>query len=424
MLTSASQTKKSAYPVYLLLTGLTALSFTLVFTVNMIYQVTVVELNPLQLVLVGTLLEGTVFVFEVPTGIVADVYSRRLSIIIGVCLTGIAFVVEGSIPAFAAVLIAQVLWGIGYTFTSGATEAWIADEVGDERAGDVFMRGSQIGMIAGLVGIPISTGLGYVHIQLPIILGGVSFLLLGIVLRWIMPETGFMPTPPDERESWRTMVQTFRAGLRLIRGRTILLIFVGITLFYGLSSEGFDRLWTAHILEDFTFPDVIDLKPVVWFGLIGVVKSVLALGVTEIVRRRLQAGQFSGMARLLLVANALLILAIWMFGLTGSFWIALIAYLTVRVLQGVSGPVFTAWINPHIDSKVRATVYSMAGQVDAIGQVAGGPGVGYIGSAWSIRAALVAGGILLSPVLWLFGYAVRHEATITPGVPAVEPAGD
>ena len=172
--------QKTAFPVYLFLTGISALSFTLVFTVNMLYQVTVVELNPLQLVLVGTVLEGTVFLFEIPTGIVADVYSRRLSILIGVFLTGIAFIIEGTIPRFAAVLTTQVLWGIGYTFTSGATQAWIADEVGDERAGNAFMRGSQVGMIAGLVGIPISVGLGSIHIQLPIVLGGLCFLVMAV----------------------------------------------------------------------------------------------------------------------------------------------------------------------------------------------------------------------------------------------------
>jgi DHA3 family tetracycline resistance protein-like MFS transporter len=236
-----------------------------------------------------------------------------------------------------------------------------------------------------------------------------------------MPEDGFTPTPPGERESWRTMANTFQEGARLIRGRTILIIFMGITLFYGLSSEGFDRLWTAHILENVAFPDFVNLKPVVWFGIISATGSLLSLGATEIVRRRLKTHQFNGMARILLVANALTILAIWVFSLGNGFGVIMIALLVARVLRSMSEPVFTAWINPHIASNVRATVYSMAGQVDAIGQVAGGPGVGYIGNVWSIRAALAAGGILLSPVLLLFAYAVRHEAAITP---AAVPAAD
>lgn len=63
--------KRDAYAVYLLLEGAAALFFALIFAVDMPYQVTVVELDPLQLTLVGTLLEVVVFVFEVPTGMVA-----------------------------------------------------------------------------------------------------------------------------------------------------------------------------------------------------------------------------------------------------------------------------------------------------------------------------------------------------------------
>ena len=109
-----------------------------IFTASSIYQVTVAGLTPLQLVLVGTTLELSVFIFEIPTGVVADVYSRRLSIIIGMFLIGLGFLVEGTFPIFWAILLAQVLWGVGYTFTSGATEAWITDEIGEAAAGQGF----------------------------------------------------------------------------------------------------------------------------------------------------------------------------------------------------------------------------------------------------------------------------------------------
>ena len=78
--------KWEAYKVYLTLQALSALLFAMIFTYSSVYQVTVVNLSALQLVLVGTMLELTVFVFEVPTGVVADVYSRRLSVIIGFLL--------------------------------------------------------------------------------------------------------------------------------------------------------------------------------------------------------------------------------------------------------------------------------------------------------------------------------------------------
>ncbi len=131
--------KLDSYPVYLFLEGATSLIFAVVFTVNMVYQVTVAELNPLQLVLVGTTLELSVFIFEVTTAVVADVSSRRLSVIIGYFLIGAGYLLEGSLPIFWTIVLAQVVWGLGYTFTSGATEAWISDEIGEAAAGKAFL---------------------------------------------------------------------------------------------------------------------------------------------------------------------------------------------------------------------------------------------------------------------------------------------
>ena len=75
--------------VFYLFNGISTFCFTPTFTVNLLYMVTVVGLSPLQMVLVGTLLEISAFVFEIPTGIVADLYSRRVSVIIGFALIGI-----------------------------------------------------------------------------------------------------------------------------------------------------------------------------------------------------------------------------------------------------------------------------------------------------------------------------------------------
>ncbi|MBI5958942.1 MAG: MFS transporter [Chloroflexi bacterium] len=399
---------RDAFFIFLSMEGAVAFSFSLIFTVNMVYQVTVVELNPLQLVLVGTLLESTIFLFEIPTGIVADVYSRRLSIITGYLLIGLGFITESSIARFEAVLLAQVLWGLGYTFTSGATQAWIADEVGEERAGNAFMRGAQIGAIGGLIAIPISVGLASLNVRLPILLGGLLFMLSGLRLLLIMPEKGFKPVPAEERESWRTMIHTFRAGLRVVRGRTVLMSFVGISIFFGLYSEGMDRLWTAHLLTNFTLPSPGGLKPVTWFGIIGATGMLLSIISTEIARRRLNSANPRHIVRVLFVLSGLMVTSIIAFGLAPRFGIALAAFLMFGMLRSTSGPIFTAWINPHIESSVRATVFSMTSQVDAISQVVGGPGLGFIGTRFSIRAAIVCSGIVLSPVLLLYTFVLRR----------------
>jgi hypothetical protein len=65
-------------------------------------------------------------------------------------------------------------------------------------------------------------------------------------------------------------------------------------------------------------------------------------------------------------------------------------------------PIYMTLINLHIDQRLRATVLSIAGQADAIGQFVGGPAIGAIGTFYSLRAAMVAAGAVLSPALLLY----------------------
>ena len=92
--------KLDATRVYLFMEIAFGMFFGMVVVTNSLYEVTVAGLSALQLVLIGTMLEVSTFLFEVPTGIVADVYSRRLSIVIGYVLIGLGFLIEGFFPAF------------------------------------------------------------------------------------------------------------------------------------------------------------------------------------------------------------------------------------------------------------------------------------------------------------------------------------
>ena len=413
--------KLSAYWVYLVLQGGMALFFSMIFTASAIYQVTLVGLSPLQLVLVGTALEVACFIFEVPTGVVADVYSRRLSIIIGMFLIGIGFLVEGSLPLFGFILLAQLLWGLGYTFTSGATEAWITDEIGEAAAGRAFLRSNQVGNLMALAGIGLGTLIGVVRINLPIIIGAFGLMLLGLFLILVMPETGFKPTRREDRSTWQNMAQTFRDGLGMVRRRPALGRILTIGLLYGLYSEGFDRLWTKQILDTMQLPLAGVVQPVVWFGLMRAAGLLLATGATEVVNRRVETDSHLNVAQALMAITALLIAGLYGFALAGSFWFAAAAYLVISVTRNVIAPLYMAWVNQRLDSSVRATVISMSSQVDAIGQIAGGPIVGVIGSLVSVRAALLTSATILAPVLALFRAAIRSGDE--PAVEKAEPAG-
>ena len=115
------------------------------------------------------------------------------------------------------------------------------------------------------------------------------------------------------------------------------------------------------------------------------------------------------MALVLLCATVAQMLTVIAFGLAAGFALAAATFVLARLARGVVYPVEMTWLNQSIDdSSVRATVISINGQADAVGQVAGGPGVGAIGTVFSIRAALVATGLILVPAIALFARAARH----------------
>jgi hypothetical protein len=367
-----------------------------------------VGLDPLQLVLVGTVLEATIIVFEVPTGVVADVFSRRLSIVMGRLLFGLAFVIEGSVPVFVPILLAEVIRGVGETFLSGASQAWLAGEVGDARLGSMFMRAAQVRRGSGLVGIAAGVALASIQLNLAVIVGGCLSLGLAAFLALRMPETGFRPPARVQQSTLTAMLQTAGTSLRSIRSSPLLLIFTGIAAAAGASSEGFDRLWEAHLLTSFTFPALGSLQPVVWIGVLNGVGALLGIAAIQTITR-LDTNDDKRVARLLLVLQCGWVLSVLVFGLTTSFVVAAIAVWSKRVVDSMSEPLFNTWQTRVIPSHIRATVLSAFGQGDALGQVLGGPVVGAIGTAWSIGAAMVAASGLHASVVALLLRVGRDE---------------
>jgi DHA3 family tetracycline resistance protein-like MFS transporter len=386
------------------------LAFSTIVTLNLVYQVETVQLNPLQLVLVGTALELSVLIFEIPTGVVADVYSRRLSVIIGTLITGLAFIIEGSFPVFVAIALAQGLWGLGHTFISGAHSAWITDEVGEEHAAPVFLRSSQFVRAGALIGIIVSVLLGSLHFRVPVLAGGAMFLGLGVFLIAFMPETQFKAAKRDQRATFALLSGTLRDGFKLILARRTLVVFMLAGLFIGLYSEGYDRLWTAHMLDSFELPELGLLNPVaVWFGLFRLGVLLLSLLGTALLEKRLDLARNQAVVRTLQFMFVGMTIALAVFALAGQLILAVMAYLIFNTLRSLTGPIQEGWINRFVDSRVRATVLSVTGQVDALGQFIGGPSLGLIGTLRGIRAALLVSAILLLPVAPLYGESLKDR---------------
>ena len=367
-------------------------------TMSAVYRIQEAGLDPIQLILLGTVLEISIFLFEVPTGVVADVRSRRLSLIIGYAMIGIGLVIEGVLPVFATILVAQAIWGIGYTFISGARQAWLADELEDGiGVGRIFLKGAQLEQVGALAGIVLSVVLATISVALPLIVGGIMFVILAVALVVIMPERGFSPTPRINRTYWRDMRTTFAAGVTTTRTHPVLMAIIAIELFTGASSEPFDRLWTLHMLKIFEFPSPWGLNSLVWFGVIGAVALLIGTMSTWFIRRMFDVDELRTPRRLLAVINASLIASTLVFALSGSFALAVSMVIATTVLRRISEPIADVWLIQHTESAYRATVFSLRGQANAFAQVALGPAMGFLAVMSTLRTALVGTSTLLVP---------------------------
>ncbi|MDO7905369.1 MFS transporter [Paenibacillus sp. JX-17] len=383
------------------------------FTTYAVYQVISLGLTPLQLLLIGAVLEGTVLLFEGITGIIADVYSRRLSVIIGVFVLGFGFVLEGSaiwlgesiplLSAFVWLLLSQVFFGIGHTFVSGADTAWIVDEVGEERIGPVFMKAKRYGLIGTLIGIVLSVGLSMLITNLPYLIGGLMYVVLGVLLVFGMKETAFVrPEAASKKTHWRHMRQTWLSGAGVIRRQPVLLLILLATLFGGAAAEGYDRLWQAHLIQGIGFPEHIPLTAAGWLGLFALASTLIGLVIMWITEQKLdidnkRTAMFGLILLLLLRIGAIVLLVA-----APDFAWAVTAVLLLDLVMILNEPIYNTWLNYNIQGRTRATVLSMLSQSDALGQTAGGAAIGWIGSRFSLRASLVAAAMLLTPVLAVY----------------------
>jgi len=390
-----------------LLTAMPAFVFTAVHLVRDLHM------SPLQLVLMGTVMEAAIFAFEIPTGVVADTYSRRASIVVSLLVQGLAITIVGLSREPALAIAAWGLWGFGYTFMSGAYQAWITDEVGVDRVGAVFLRGTRIGFIGSFLGLGLQFAVATQSLRAAVVAGGVLIMLCGIACVIAMPETGFRRRPRSERgHALRELKTTAGSGIRYVRYQPLLLLVLAISFFGGMSTEALDRLWEAHFIRDIGLPAIFSLDPVVWFVLFTLPMLPLGYFGAGFLVKRFEGADAPRLVRLLIALTTVMMAGQIAFGLVGGIAAAYLSLLVYRVARTLTYPLEMTWLNRQIaDSSVRATVISITGQADAIGQTGGGPVLGVVGNVWGIRVAIAAGALILAPALALYGRALRHDGS-------------
>lgn len=402
--------------VYYLRQAVASFNSGLIFTSIWTFYYETLRLNLAQIALIFIVITVTGLLLEVPTGVIADSYSRRLSVIVGGIFIGLCYTGAGLFPIYAVILLGALLEAIGDTCVSGALDAWIADEVGAEHVGPVFARSIQVATPSHWVGVLLSIALAArFDYQMPIAIGGISWLLLTVVLIAVMPETFVSPAGAARRPigaqlgaGWRT----FREGLTLIRTRRAVLRLMVAGLFSAALLDSFYRFSRLQLLTSFalpvvTLPLVGTLKNNLWFGLFEVAQGALTFVGLGVLRRAAIFERPRALAGALVALHSLMLIGVLAFAGSAQLAIAIGAWLAVTVFGDLARPLVATWLNQSIDSSSRATVLSIHSQVSMLGMLTLSSALSVVGDGYGVRPALALASVLLLPVVWL--YARRSE---------------
>ena len=419
----------SPYRLYLCLESGTSFLLGISYATITVYWVTSGGLNPLQLLLLGTSLELSYFLFQLPTGVLADLVSRRLCILTGLFILGLAQVMQSLSPSFLNLMIGQAVLGFGYALNNGAQDAWIADELsavvgGEDRMTGIYLRATQLGLVATVAGSLLSGVIALAGLDVPLRVGGALICLLALGAAVVMPERNFRPvaTRADVdgilRQAGGALAEQTRSTHRAVVAVPGLVLLFGMTFFVGMWTESFDRLWGAFLLRDIRFPQIGGLHPAMWFSLFASVAAVLGLGATEVAKRRTQRLGPDSVVDALLVLTLAIAAAVVALATAHAFVVVVVTYVVVSVLRPVLYPLVSGWMVGRIEPSVRATALSASDMFDSAGQMLGGPVIGAIGTLASLRIALLAGAAALGPAAACIAAASRR---IRPPISGAQP---
>ena len=383
---------------YFTLSGLYTLSAALIWGVNTLFLLSA-GLSFLEVFIANAAFSAGMVVFEIPTGVVADTLGRRVSFLLSVSVLGVTTLmyvglaqVEAGVVAFSLV---SVLMGLGFTFYSGAMEAWLVDALhatGYHGLLDrVFARGQQITGAAMLVGTVGGGLLGQIDLSIPYVVRAVLLAAVFVVAYLVMHDIGFTPRRVTASELPGEVARNARAGVEFgWRQRSLRLLMLASAVQSGFMMWGFYAS-QPYLLE------LLDSDAVWIAGFVAAGVALATIAGNQIVRF---ASRYCGRrTTLLLAAGAVETCAAVGMGLTSSFWVAFPALLLVMGSTGVTGPVHSAYLHQVVPSEQRATVVSFDSMLSSVGGVGGQIGLGVLGEARSIASAFVVGGLATAGAL-------------------------
>ncbi len=333
-------------------------------------------------------------IFEIPTGVVADTVGRRASYLIGTvtlatttALYWLLWVWESPFWAWA---IVSVLLGLGFTFFSGAVDAWLVDALtATGYTGSletVFGRAQIVGGIAMLSGSVLGGVIAqFTNLGVPFLIRTVVLVLMFVVAALLMRDIGF--TPNRSEGPIRATRTVFRASIRYGLGnppvRWLMLASpftagVGIYVFYALQP------YLLQLWGDEQAYTVAGLAAALLSGA-AIVGGAIAPWVRKLFRRRTSS------ILLATISSAVVLLGL---GLVNNFWVAIALVAVWGIASAIDDPVHRAYLNDMIPSQQRATVLSFDSLMGSGGGVVFQPILGRVADVGGYGASLIWSGLI------------------------------
>lgn len=416
MTATRSITSDSIIRTYLVTTSLYTLATSMIWGINTLFLMDA-GLDIFQVMLVNASFTVGMVAFEVPTGVIADTLGRKTSFLMCIAVIFASTLAYVSIWWFGwgiwPFVGASVLLGLGFTFFTGAVEAWLVDALDytgfDGSMERVFARGQMVfsgSMLFGTVGGGV---LGQVNLALPYLVRAGVLVPTFAVVALFMVDLGFQPRPLKissvRREARKVFVEGIKYGwnVPIVRFCVLASFVEGLFFIFGWYS------WQRYFL------DLLN-RELIWVaGVVSALFSFSTIAGNSLVGKLTEKLGTTSPARLLAWAACLQCAVVVAAGLLGVFAPPLVPglglfaaavgfYLIFGVVMGVAKPVRQGYLNRYIPSAQRATVLSLDSLFLDMGGVAGQSGLGYLSRAVSIPAAWIVGGGVL-----LFGYPLYRR---------------
>ncbi len=399
--------------VYLLLTLLNTFAASFIWGINTLFLLDA-GLNNLEAFGANAAFSAGMMLFEVPTGVVADMWGRRASFLLGAAtllVSTLLYLWMWQIHGpFWGWVVASLTIGLGFTFFSGAVEAWLVDAL--EVTGfegpleSVFAKGQTTSGIAMLTG---AIAGGYIaqvtNLGVPYILRAAMLGLTFLVALLLMRDLGF--TPVHGANPITEMKKIVRASIDNgwhnppMRWLMLAAPFsgsVGIYAFFAMQP------YLLELWGDETAFGIAGLAAAIVAGA-QIVGGLIAPRVRKLFARRTHA---------LLLTTLVSVGALAIIGLTGSFWVAIASLILWAIGFSVSSPIRQAYVNGIIPSEQRATVLSFDSLMGSAGGVVIQPALGRSVDVWSYSTSYLLSAAIQAVALPFLGLARRENAASDP----------